>query len=726
MNAFLSKSALSIRFLALVLMLLGVHTRADTPEELEAAPAPVGAVTHPGGSGSQALSMDHPVHVLLLDPTRAASGEFLIDNRDAVPADVNLQAHDRSGALLSVEQHTIAGGTAQALRWAELPAQTISVMMVPLQTQVQLRVQVPPGSPLRLASPPIRERHLTAAEASQPDRVLYNPSEDTATVQLQGETRDTAILWPHELGLLELSPSATGLRLSADRAVVLEGLQTRADTAVGLETASLSGLVTGPLAFGHPTVNEVVTQGFNVLCKVAGVCNGYHSAVDLAPRQPKVDGDPIYNVALGKVQVTQPGTTGFGNHVVVRHLMESGDAYYSAYAHLQANSFLVEEDVQMLKGQQIARMGATGVGTGTHLHFQVRRNNVAMGSGYYPTQKATLDNGFVCPLSGTNSNCSTGFTAGTNGRPLIPYLSRSQATPSAANYDVFGIANAPLQAALPLRPTATRTFHAVGVAGRRYANDAETRNAFLCSEATLVAGSAALTRTSADCCSPTGQTTFAADDYRFFAQSTQFGRGYGLKFSVVPPNSEVIDNDGRLVDTSGNTATANRAGWFTAGVAGTEEVPGYFLTARLLPAGSMDNWARWFPTQSAMTYEIWVHIPEDATATGVRYRIFTNGRPANGACLATNLLFPCLLTDAFNHKNTQDGWVRLQRAGQTSFFFPKALSTNPGHVELTGALITGGLAGVDAIKFIPAPPPPHQPDRRGDRQYSDQTRLAGP
>lgn len=30
MNAFLSKSALSIRFLALVLMLLGAHTRANT------------------------------------------------------------------------------------------------------------------------------------------------------------------------------------------------------------------------------------------------------------------------------------------------------------------------------------------------------------------------------------------------------------------------------------------------------------------------------------------------------------------------------------------------------------------------------------------------------------------------------------------------------------------------------------------------------------------------
>ena len=348
-------------------------------------------------------------------------------------------------------------------------------------------------------------------------------------------------------------------------------------------------------------------------------------------------------------------------------------------------------------------MGATGVGTGTHLHLQVRRNNAAMGSGYYPTQQATLDNGFICPQAG-GPNCNTeGFTAGTNGRPLIPYLSRSQATPNADNYDVFGIANAPLYAALPLRPTPTRTFHAIGVGGQRYANKA-VANAFLCGEATLAAGSPPLTRTSADCRNPTDQQTFTADDYKFFAQSTEFGRGYGLKFAVVPPNSEIIDNDGRLVDTSGNTATANRAGWFTAAAAGSQEVPGYFLTARLFPELDTGKWARWFPTTPGM-YQIFVHVPQKATATGVRYRLFLQGRPANGACAANDLLFPCLLTDVVNHKNTQDGWVRLQRAGQTSFFFPLALSTNPGHVELKGASITGGLAGVDAIKFIAAPPP---------------------
>ncbi len=371
MNAVLSKSALAARFLALVLMLLVVHTRAATLEEPEPAPALAEAVMQPGDSGSQGLSMDHPVHVLLLDPTGAASGEFLIDNREAVPADVNLQAHDTAGALLGVEQRTIAGEATHALSWADLPAQTVSVMVVPLQTQTQvrLRVRVTPGSLLRLASPPILERHLTAAEASQPETVLYNPSEDTVTVQLQGETRATAILWPHELGLMESLPSETGLRLSADRAVVLEGLQTRAEVAAAIGAAVGSDRITGPLAADNPTS---LTSG-------------------------TADGDAVAPLAAPLPPASLTATATANNQIRLGWQDKSGNEL----------GFKIERRTGSGAWAQIAAVGANvtgfysnGLSNATTYSYRVRAHNPSGGSAY--------------------SNTATAKTGGPLSKPAVP------------------------------------------------------------------------------------------------------------------------------------------------------------------------------------------------------------------------------------------------------------------------------------------------------------------
>ena len=267
MNALLSKSAVSVLFLAFVLIPLGLHASPDTPEEGAAVPASAAAIAPPGDAGSQLLSIEHPVHLLLLDPTQAASGAFLIENRDVVPARRESPGPRRLRRPAERRAAHHPGEAAQPLRWADLPAATVSVMIVPLQTQVQLAVRVPPGSSVRLASPPIRERRFTAAEASQPEMALYNPWEGTATIEFRGEAATaTAILWPHEMHLLEPLAPETGWSLSADRSVVLEGLLASADTAVDRDTVSLSSLVTGPLAFGHPTSNQALSQDFNVYC----------------------------------------------------------------------------------------------------------------------------------------------------------------------------------------------------------------------------------------------------------------------------------------------------------------------------------------------------------------------------------------------------------------------------------------------------------------------------
>lgn len=61
---------------------------------------------------------------------------------------------------------------------------------------------------------------------------------------------------------------------------------------------------------------------------------------------------------------------GYGNFVVINH--ENG--YETAYGHCSA--LLVSVGQRVIKGEVIAKMGSTGRSTGTHLHFEVKKDGV--------------------------------------------------------------------------------------------------------------------------------------------------------------------------------------------------------------------------------------------------------------------------------------------------------------------------------------------------------------
>ena len=82
-------------------------------------------------------------------------------------------------------------------------------------------------------------------------------------------------------------------------------------------------------------------------------------------------GDPILAAAGGRVMYVGKDIRGYGNIIIIKH----NDVFLTAYAHNRV--MLVKEKDAVRQGQKIAEMGSTGT-TGTKLHFELRRNGVAV------------------------------------------------------------------------------------------------------------------------------------------------------------------------------------------------------------------------------------------------------------------------------------------------------------------------------------------------------------
>ena len=81
-------------------------------------------------------------------------------------------------------------------------------------------------------------------------------------------------------------------------------------------------------------------------------------------------GTPVRATLAGQV-IYSDKLRGYGNLIILRH--QGG--YASVYAHNRRN--LVRQGQKVTRRQVIAEVGATGRVTTPHLHFEIRRNNVA-------------------------------------------------------------------------------------------------------------------------------------------------------------------------------------------------------------------------------------------------------------------------------------------------------------------------------------------------------------
>jgi lipoprotein NlpD len=142
-----------------------------------------------------------------------------------------------------------------------------------------------------------------------------------------------------------------------------------ANRAVPVETIAPAEIVQP----NHGT-HAVESPDETLIWPIAGMVNsgfgprgsGLHDGIDIAAPE----GTPVRAVEKGEV-IYSDQIRGYGNIVIIRH----GGGIVSVYAHNQIN--LVGAGQSVEQGDVIAKVGSTGRVTGPHLHFEIRKHNVA-------------------------------------------------------------------------------------------------------------------------------------------------------------------------------------------------------------------------------------------------------------------------------------------------------------------------------------------------------------
>lgn len=104
----------------------------------------------------------------------------------------------------------------------------------------------------------------------------------------------------------------------------------------------------------------------------------FHAGIDLISK--KFGKDYIIAFADGKVVSTRSTIKGYneqeasGNYVAIKH----SNGYETRYLHLKINTIKVKVGQKVKKGQVLAYMNSSGFSTGDHLHFEVRKNGIAV------------------------------------------------------------------------------------------------------------------------------------------------------------------------------------------------------------------------------------------------------------------------------------------------------------------------------------------------------------
>ncbi|MBU6265177.1 MAG: M23 family metallopeptidase [Actinomycetales bacterium] len=130
--------------------------------------------------------------------------------------------------------------------------------------------------------------------------------------------------------------------------------------------AAARGVAISSAGWTHPVPNGYVSSTWgprdNFYIPGVGWTGSFHNATDLAAPC----GSPIYAASGGRVTYAGAIGGGYGYMVEISH----GNGIRTRYGHVTPDGFEVGYGDTVQTGQLIARVGATGLATGCHVHFE--------------------------------------------------------------------------------------------------------------------------------------------------------------------------------------------------------------------------------------------------------------------------------------------------------------------------------------------------------------------
>lgn len=155
----------------------------------------------------------------------------------------------------------------------------------------------------------------------------------------------------------------------SDAEAASENIEPPSETASEIETVTLRPRKQNPKQIPtqcrllEPTEGKISSVFGGRVHPVTGADGNFHTGIDIAG----VMNQTVISAAEGKVIKTGEDSAN-GKYVIVEHT----GGYTTAYAHL--NKICVTEGEYVDNNTKIGQMGESGIATGVHLHFEIKKN----------------------------------------------------------------------------------------------------------------------------------------------------------------------------------------------------------------------------------------------------------------------------------------------------------------------------------------------------------------
>jgi len=210
-----------------------------------------------------------------------------------------------------------------------------------------------------------REKLRVESEAALQAAVEASKAADAKLAESQSQS----LILTAQLAALQDTTATTvsGYEAGVAERARLELIARQEAAAAAAAEAATRGVSISDAGWTNPIPNAYVSDTYgprtNFYIPGVGWTGSFHNATDLAAGC----GSPVYAASSGTVTYAG-GASGYGNLLVINH----GGGVSSAYGHLQYGGFAVSTGEWVTVGQLVARVGATGLATGCHTHFEIR------------------------------------------------------------------------------------------------------------------------------------------------------------------------------------------------------------------------------------------------------------------------------------------------------------------------------------------------------------------